>query len=188
MLKKYKFPLSLFVIFEHSNVNIYTSEKLTNNHYVMVVDKVWYEGMNLFIKNELMYGYNMLTDMSAIDTLKYNNIFPTTEDTENNYRYVLYNIYYMYLLKLRITLVYFTDKTISSIDKIFKNANWLEREIAEMYGLNYTNKKDCRPLLLDYSKNENPMLKDFPTEGEYDIYYNFFENKLMYIKNEFVEL
>jgi len=187
MLKKYKFPLSIFVVFEHTNVSIYTSEHLTNNHYVMMIDKSWYEGMNLFIKNELMYGYSTLTEISAIDTLKYDTIFPETENNTNN-RFILYNIYYMYLLKLRITLVYLTNKNIPSIDKVFKNANWLEREVAEMYGINYTNKKDCRPLLLDYSKNENPMLKDFPTEGEYDIYYNFFENKLTYIKNEFVEL
>ena len=32
------------------------------------------------------------------------------------------------------------------------------------------------------------MLKDFPTEGFYEIYFDFFENKLQYIKNEFVEL
>jgi NADH-quinone oxidoreductase subunit C len=186
MLKKYKFPLSMFVVFEKTNVSIYTSEKLTDNHYVMIIDKNWYEGMNFFLKNELMYNYSMLTDISAIDTSKYDEVFPETDS--NNNRFILYNIYYMYLLKLRVTLVYMTNKTINSIDKIFKNANWLEREVAEMYGIHYTNKKDCRPLLLDYSKNENPLLKDFPTEGEYDIYYNFFENKLTYIKNEFVEL
>jgi NADH:ubiquinone oxidoreductase subunit C len=34
-----------------------------------------------------------------------------------------------------------------------------------MYGINFKNKSDNRSLLLDYSRNENPMLKDFPTEG-----------------------
>lgn len=187
MLKKYKFPLSMFVIFEKMNTNIYTSDKLTNNHYVVIVDKMWYEGVNLFLKNELMYCTNYLTEISAIDTLKYSTIFPE-EEKKTKTRFILYNIYYMYLLKIRLTLVYFINNTAPSIDKIYKNANWLEREVSEMYGISYTNKKDCRPLLLDYSKNENPMLKDFPAEGEYDIYYNFFENKLMYIKNEFVEL
>ena len=187
MLKKYKFPLSMFIIFEHMNVNIYTSDRLTNNHYVSVIDKVWYEGINLFIKNELMYSYNNLTEISAIDSSKYKTVFPEEDKISDN-RFILYNVYYMYLLKMRFTLVYFSNKKSNSIERIFKNANWLEREVAEMYGIDYINKKDCRPLLLDYSKNENPMLKDFPTEGEYDLYYNFFENKLTYIKNEFVEL
>jgi NADH:ubiquinone oxidoreductase subunit C len=57
-----------------------------------------------------------------------------------------------------------------------------------MVGINFNLKKDSRPLLLDYSRNEFPMLKDFPTEGYYDIYYNFFENKLTYVQSEFIEL
>ena len=57
-----------------------------------------------------------------------------------------------------------------------------------MFGINYTDKKDNRSLLLDYSRNEFPMLKDFPTEGYYEIFYDFFENKIDYFKNEFIEL
>lgn len=187
MLKKYKFPLSIFIVFEKMIADIYTSNRLTANHYVSIIDKNWYESINFFLKNELMHNYCMLTEMSAIDTIYYDDIFPES-DNETNSRFILYNVYYMYFIKTRLTFVYFADKNIKSIDKIFKNANWLEREIAEMYGIQYLEKKDCRPLLLDYSRNENPMLKNFPTEGEYDIYYNFFENKLTYLKNDFVEL
>jgi NADH:ubiquinone oxidoreductase subunit C len=122
MIKKYKFPLSMYVIFEKMNVNIYTSERLTQNHYVSVIDNVWYEGVNLFLKNEMMYCFNTLTDISAIDTLKYKTIFPE-EDKIGFNRFAMYNIYYMYLLKIRLTLVYFSNKKTKSIDKIYKNAN-----------------------------------------------------------------
>jgi NADH:ubiquinone oxidoreductase subunit C len=57
-----------------------------------------------------------------------------------------------------------------------------------MFGVNYAFKNDQRLLLLDYSKNETPMVKDFPVEGYTDIYYNFFEHQLTYLNNEFVEL
>jgi NADH:ubiquinone oxidoreductase subunit C len=57
-----------------------------------------------------------------------------------------------------------------------------------MYGINFIFKKDFRKLLLDYSKNENPMLKDFPCEGISDVYYNFFESQINYVQNEVVEL
>jgi NADH:ubiquinone oxidoreductase subunit C len=57
-----------------------------------------------------------------------------------------------------------------------------------MYCINYLNKNDNRSLLLDYSKNEYPMLKDFPSEGYNEIYFNIFENKINYIANEFIEL
>ena len=81
-----------------------------------------------------------------------------------------------------------SNKKVESIDMVYKNANWLERETSEMFGIQYLNKKDNRSLLLDYSRNEFPMLKDFPCEGYYEIYYDFFENKLTYVKNEFIEL
>jgi hypothetical protein len=104
------------------NVSIYTSDRLTNNHYVSVIDKVWYEGINLFLKNELMYSYNNLTEISAIDSSKYKTVFPEEEKTNDN-RFILYNVYYMYLLKMRFTLVYFSNKKISSVERIFKNAS-----------------------------------------------------------------
>ena len=75
-----------------------------------------------------------------------------------------------------------------SIDKLFKNANWLERETSEMYGILFTWKTDTRKLLLDYAKHENPLLKDFPSEGFQDVFYNFFENQVTVNKNEVVEL
>jgi NADH:ubiquinone oxidoreductase subunit C len=43
-------------------------------------------------------------------------------------------------------------------------------------------------LLLDYSKIENPLLKDFPSEGITDVFFSFFENQVVLHKNEVVEL
>jgi len=187
MLYKYKFPINIFLVFEKINPIIYTSEKLTPNHYVIFLENRWMYSINLFLKNELFYNNSTLTEMSAIDTLKYNNAFPEITFLKKN-RLMVYNIYYTYFAKVRLTLITSTKNSVESIDKIYKNANWLERETSEMYGIQFTGKRDARPLLLDYSKNEFPMLKDFPTEGVNDIYYNFFENKLTFVKNEFIEL
>lgn len=187
MLSKYKFPMNIFIVFEKINPIVYTSEKLTPNHFVVFLENKWIYPVNLFLKNELFYNNSTLTDMSAIDTLKYNSIFPEISFLKKN-RILLYSIYYTYFAKIRLTLISSTKISTESLDKVYKNANWLEREASEMYGVQYIGKRDARPLLLDYSKNEFPMLKDFPTEGVNDIYYNFFENKLTFIKNEFIEL
>ena len=187
MIKKYKFPLNIFMIMEKSNPIIYTSEKLTPNHYVIFVEKKWIYTLNLILKNEVFYNNSTLSEMSAIDTLKYNNVFPEIDFLKKD-RLLVFNVYYTYFAKIRLTVVTNSGTNLESIDKIYKNANWLEREISEMYGIQFNGKRDSRPLLLDYSKNEFPMLKDFPTEGVNDIYYNFFENKLTFVKNEFIEL
>jgi len=45
-----------------------------------------------------------------------------------------------------------------------------------------------RKLLLDYSKLDNPMLRDFASEGIQDVFFNFFENQVTVSQNEVVEL
>jgi len=60
--------------------------------------------------------------------------------------------------------------------------------MSEMSGVNFVFKKDIRKLLLDYSKNENPLLKDFPVEGFSEIFYDFFEDQTIFLDSTVVEL
>lgn len=77
---------------------------------------------------------------------------------------------------------------ITSVDKIYKSASWLERETGEMFKISFNLKTDTRRLLLDYSKQENPLLKDYPTEGFNDAFYNLFEDQVVYNNSTVVEL
>ena len=40
-----------------------------------------------------------------------------------------------------------------------------------MFGINFKHKKDIRKLLTDYSNFENPLLKSYPSEGFFDVFY-----------------
>lgn len=51
-----------------------------------------------------------------------------------------------------------------------------------MFGLYYLNKKDNRKLLLDYSFNGFPMLKNFPVIGNIEIIFNYFDIWITYQK------
>lgn len=57
-----------------------------------------------------------------------------------------------------------------------------------MYGVGFVGKMDTRKLLLDYSKIEHPMLKDFPTEGLKDVFYDILDNQIEYVSHETIEL
>ena len=94
----------------------------------------------------------------------------------------------MYLTKTKLTFFILNDKKIVSIESLFPSSNWAERESAEMFGYYHEKKIDNRLLLLDYSKNEAPLLKNFPTEGYEDVYYNFYNNQIAYFSHEFIEL
>lgn len=190
MVYNYKFPLNLFIILEKVNPVIYTSECLTYNHFVVFFPKEWYYTLNKILKNELFYSSCMLVDQSCVDT----NFFKFLEDDFfsrfNRTKLMVFNIYYFYLLKLRLTFIMNTEsyEHFASIDSVFKNSSWLERESSEMFCINFNQKGDIRNILLDYSRNEYPMLKEFPSEGFFDVYYDFFDDQLNFVESEFVEL
>ena len=83
---------------------------------------------------------------------------------------------------------FYAKNKMTSVDKFYKSANWVERELSEMFGINFCNKKDIRKLLLDYTKIENPLLKDFPTEGFSEVFYDFFEDQVVFVNNDSIEL
>ncbi len=189
-MKKYKNPLVLFLVFEKLTPMFYTSEVLKPNHYICVINSKWFYSINNFIKKDVFFNFSTLIEMSAIDTYKYTQIIPNLNIKTVSRRLLVYYIYYCYFNKIRLTLSYMSGLNIKqpSIEKVFKNANWLEREASEMYGLNFFFKKDTRTLLLDYSKNEHPMLKEYPSEGYGELYYDFFDTQLHYMESEPVEI
>lgn len=136
-----------------------------------------------------MSSNNLLVESSVIDTLNYNcnllNLFYT------NNKHILFYNYFNNFFKTKLTFFFIINKfkqNITSIDRIYSNANWLERESSEMYGINYKWKQDTRKLLLDYIKIESPLLKSYQCEGTQDIFYNIIDNQVVAVKNEVVEL
>lgn len=196
MQKKYMQPIQLFIVFEKINTKLWLSKKLNINHSLILIPQNWFYAINVFLKKELFLNNISLIENTAIDTSNYNlNVNNYAEHNLLNYFYknniiLLYN-YYNYFCKSKITFFIVLNnlvKSIDSVDRLFSNANWLERETSEMYGINYKWKTDTRKLLLDYSKIENPMLKEFQSEGNQDTFYSIFENQVVTLKNEVIEL
>jgi NADH:ubiquinone oxidoreductase subunit C len=189
--KKYTLPLSIFVVFENLNPVIWTAESFYPNSYVLYLNKSWLYSINLFFKNEVFFSNSTLVENSAIDNNK-NLDFLKKFNFFFKSRLFLFYIYYFYTFKSKIVILTTYDNNslnkITSVDKIFKSASWLERETGEMFRVSYNLKTDSRRLLLDYSKQENPLLKDYPLEGFNDSFYNFFEDQVVYNNSTVVEL
>lgn len=191
MYKKYTLPLSIFVVFENINPVIWTSESFYPNSYILYLNKLWFYPLNMFFKNEVFLSNSTLLENSAIDNQKNPNFLKKTEFFLKN-SILLFYIYYFYTIKTKI--ICFTTynnnnlSKITSIDKFYKSASWLERETGEMFKISYELKTDTRRLLLDYSKQENPLLKDYPVEGFCDAFYSLFEDQVIYNNSTIVEL
>lgn len=69
-----------------------------------------------------------------------------------------------------------------SISSLFKAANWLEREIFDLFGIFFICHKDLRRILTDYGFIGFPLRKDFPLSGFIEVYYED-ANKTIIYKN-----
>jgi NADH-quinone oxidoreductase subunit C len=63
-------------------------------------------------------------------------------------------------------------ESILSVTKIFPTANWLEREIWDMFGIFFKEHPDLRRILTDYGFEGHPLRKDFPLTGYLEIKYD----------------
>ncbi len=191
MYKKYTLPLSIFVVFENINPVVWTSESFNPNSYIFYLNQSWFYTLNIFFRNEIFLSNSTLLENSAIDNKKNFNFLKKFQFFFKN-NILLFYVYYFMTLKVKIMLFSTFNnnhlKKFPSIDKLYKSAGWLERETGEMFRISYQNKIDTRRLLLDYSKQENPLLKDYPVEGFNDAFYSFFEDQVIYNNSTVVEL
>lgn len=179
--------LPLLIVFEKTKIVNYNSTTFIPSQTNLLIPSSWFYAINCFLKNETFLSLNFLIDASTIDTKDYSlskNLFFLSK-----YRFIHFFSYYFLNTKNRLTLfIWNNKKALTSIDNLYPNAGWLERELGEMYGINFLKKNDNRKLLLDYTKTEAPFLKDFPVEGYTDAFYNILTEQVTFYTNETIEL
>ena len=83
---------------------------------------------------------------------------------------------------IRIILSYSINEKeiIQSVTEIFPSANWMEREVFDMYGIKFNGHPDLRRILTDYNFEGFPLRKDFPLTGHNEVRYSQSEKKVVY--------
>lgn len=134
---------------------------LKNNNYWLFLKKFdLLFVLNFFIKT-LFFKLNFLNDIAAVD-------YPGNKD-RFKLVYILSNN--LYNFKIYFTLFVKIFKRVSSIIYLFFSSKWLEREIWDMFGVNFFNNNDLRRILTDYNFKGHPLRKDFPLSGFYELAY-----------------
>lgn len=104
--------------------------------------------------------FNLLTDATCVDR------FPMEPRFELQYHLV--SIPLRQKIRIRVPLSG-SDPVVDSMVPVWLGANWLEREIFDLFGIQFTGHPDLRRILLPDDWEGHPLRKDFPVEGYRDI-------------------
>ena len=122
------------------------------------------------LKKNSLFCYNFLSDFTAIHNPS--KFYPLKiAITLRNLDYTK-NLMLLYRLAL--------DKACPTLTCTFSAANWLEREIFDMFGIIFYKHPDLRRILTDYGFKGFPLLKDFPVYGYKELRYDTEKQQLIY--------
>ena len=125
--------------------------------------------VTLFIKNNEETKFRQLIDVTVVD-------FP-----ENIQRFKVVYLFLSHEFNQRIILSYLISENemIPSLTSIFPAANWMEREVFDMYGVKFKDHPDLRRILTDYGFEGHPLRKDFPLSGHTEVRYSEDQKKVI---------
>ncbi len=124
----------------------------------------------LFLKTDSKCSFRQLVDIVAAD-------YP---GNDKRFRIVYLLLSHKNNARIKISIVLNSDEKIGSITKIYPSANWMEREIFDMYGIKFKNHPDLRRILTDYNFKGFPLRKDFPLTGFNEVRYSEKDKKVIY--------
>ncbi len=138
------------------------NSKINHDQIFLEIDKENLIDVTQFIKTHKDMRFRQLIDITVVD-------YP-----EKTQRFKIVYLFLSHEFNQRIVLSYFINENevISSLTTIFPSANWMEREVFDMYGVNFKNHPDLRRILTDYGFEGHPLRKDFPLTGHTEVRYS----------------
>ncbi len=123
-----------------------------------------------FLKSDENLRFRQLIDIAGVD-------YP---DQEKRFQLVYLFLSHEKNIRVKLSIRFDTKQIINSLTKIFPSANWMEREVFDMYGIKFKNHPDLRRILTDYGFKGHPLRKDFPLTGFNEVRYSEKEKKVIY--------
>jgi NADH-quinone oxidoreductase subunit C len=141
---------------ERFGTDSFTTAQFRDNHRAIVPAGHLFEFLH-FLKQD--GGFDMLAELTAADYLRY----PEARD-RYGVVYVLRNTSTGVRLVIK-TFVNDPEPALPSVFTLWKGADWLEREVYDMYGIVFTGHPDLRRILMPDEFTAFPLRKDYPLRG-----------------------
>ena len=144
--------------------------KVSHNQIYLKIDHEDLSDVVTFLKTNSETKFRQLIDITAVD-------YP-----EKSQRFKMVYLFLSHKFNQRIVLSFFINENeiVTSLTNIFPAANWMEREVFDMYGIKFKNHPDLRRILTDYNFKGHPLRKDFPLTGFNEVRYSEKEKKVIY--------
>jgi NADH-quinone oxidoreductase subunit C len=110
-----------------------------------------------FLRADPALSFDFLSDIAAVDR------YPTEPRFELNYE--LTSLAHRHNLRLRIKVPGETNPQVETVTAVWPAANWLEREIFDLFGVRFLGHPDLRRILMPEDWEGHPLRKDYPVEG-----------------------
>ena len=123
-----------------------------------------------FLKSKDDCKFRQLIDIAGVD-------YP---GEEKRFKLIYLLLSHENNIRIKIAINLELGKKIPTITKIFPSANWMEREVFDMYGIEFEHHPDLRRILTDYNFKGHPLRKDFPLTGFEEVRYSEKEKKVIY--------
>ena len=146
------------------------SSSINHNHIYLNIDEEDLLDVIIFLKTNTETKFKQLIDITAVD-------YPERE--------MRFKLVYLFLShennkRVKVDFLIKENNSVTSITSIFPSANWMEREVFDMYGINFKNHPDLRRILTDYGFHGHPLRKDFPLTGHNEVRYSEDDKKVIY--------
>ena len=123
-----------------------------------------------FLRDDQNFKFQQLLDITAVD-------YPAREQRFE----VVYNMLSLiHNQRIRIKVAAGEDDTLPSAVSLFPSANWMEREVWDLYGIYFSDHPDLRRILTDYGFEGHPLRKDFPLTGHVELRYDETQKRVVY--------
>jgi NADH-quinone oxidoreductase subunit C len=124
----------------------------------------------LFLKSHDRLKFRQLIDIAGVD-------YP---EEEKRFKLVYLLLSHETNKRIKILINFEIGKKIPTMTKVYPSANWMEREVFDMYGIEFVDHPDLRRILTDYNFEGFPLRKDFPLTGFNEVRYSEKEKKVIY--------
>ena len=144
--------------------------KIVHEQLYLSIDNEDLLDVILFLKTNKDTKFKQLIDITAVD-------YP-----ENSKRFKMVYLFLSHQFNQRIIInsLINENEVVPSLTKIFPSANWMEREVFDMYGVKFKDHPDLRRILTDYGFEGHPLRKDFPLTGHNEVRYSEDKKKVIY--------